>query len=778
MLTASTASLVDALSQYRLLEAPQLEEVKALQTNFPDPKGLAGELIRRAWLTPYQANQLFQGKGQSLLLGSYVLLEKLGEGGMGSVFKARNWKLGRVVALKVIRKERLNSPDAVRHFEREVRAAAALSHSNIVHAFDADAIAGTHLLVMEYVEGATDLARLVKKDGPLPVAQACEYVRQVALGLQHAHERGMVHRDIKPHNLLLTANGKVVKVLDMGLARLGPSSGDDDRSSTMTQEGAIMGTPDYIAPEQALESHTVDIRADLYSLGCTFFYLLTGRVPFPAGTLIQKVNKHQFEEPPPVETLRPDVPACVAAMVRKLMAKRPEDRHQTPAELAIALAALAPRTPVVRPPGSGSRTASEGDRELVSTAAGDTPSQPLDFRPSEEEAQRMQEEQRQRRRKERRVLGVVVGIGLVLLGLAGGLLALLRRPGPQTAGPPVIADRMPEEEEAQTLDRWVRQVAALPAGEQVKAVTQELKKRNPDFNGEVNSFLDGGKVRFVSLSADGVEDLTPVRAFPDLTSLDCFGSGEGKGRLASLEPLRGLSLTRLMIWSNPRLGSLKPLAGMPLRELNCNCTGVADLSPLRDMPLAELQAAGTPVRGLEPLRGLPLVGLNLDNTRVASLDPLRGMKLRYLYCGGTRVSDLSPLAGMPLTDLNCGMTPVTDLSPLKDLKLTRLLCWGTKVTDLSPLKGMPLAELDCNHALVADLSPLKGMKLTTLFCDGAQVTDLSPLKGMPLKELKCDFKPERDTEIMRSLKTLEKINGKLASDFWKQAEEKTSKESP
>src|ERR1700730_1324678 len=337
MAITSNASLVEALHQYRLLGPAQLEGLKSLFPHFPDPKALANELLQRGWLTPYQANQLLQGKGQELVLGSYILLEKLGEGGMGQVFKARHRNLGRIVALKLIRKERLAPPDALRRVQREVRSAAALSHPNIVHAYDADEISGTHLLVMEYIEGAIDLAKLVKKNGPLPVPQACEYIRQAALGLQHAFERGLVHRDIKPANLLLTANGAVVKVLDMGLARLDQSSADDDKSSTMTQEGAVMGTPDYIAPEQALESHTVDIRADLYSLGCTFYYLLTGRAPFPTGTLMEKLLKHRLEEPRPVEQLRPDVPAGGAAVVRKMMAKRPDDRFQTPAEVEAAL---------------------------------------------------------------------------------------------------------------------------------------------------------------------------------------------------------------------------------------------------------------------------------------------------------------------------------------------------------------------------------------------------------------------------------------------------------
>src|SRR5262249_36087000 len=296
------ASLVDALRQYRLLDGTQLEEVnRDVPSRFPEPKALARELIQRGWLTPYQANQLLRGRGQELVPGSYVLLERLGEGGMGQVFKARHRVMRRLVALKLIRKERLLNPRAVRRFQREVRAAAQLSDPHIVLALDADQVGSSPFLVMEYIEGAADLARLVKGSGPLPVEQACEYIRQTALGLQHAHQRGLVHRDIKPANLLLTADRKLVKILDMGLARLDHPSADGDGSSTLTGEGTVMGTPDYLAPEQALEAHTVDVRADLYSLGCTFYHLLTGRVPFPTGTLLQKLNKHQNEDPPLVE---------------------------------------------------------------------------------------------------------------------------------------------------------------------------------------------------------------------------------------------------------------------------------------------------------------------------------------------------------------------------------------------------------------------------------------------------------------------------------------------
>jgi tetratricopeptide (TPR) repeat protein len=237
----------------------------------------------------------------------------------------------------VIHPERLAQPDAVKRFYREARAAARLAHPHLVTVYDVDEVGGTHFLAMEFVEG-TDLGQLVKTRGPLPVARACDYVRQAALGLQHIHERGLVHRDIKPTNLFLTGNETLVKVLDLGLARLSQAGVQDQTSGELTQPGMVMGTPAFLAPEQARDSRRVDIRSDIYSLGCTLYYLLTGRVPFPGVGLAEIVVQHQLDEPEPIEKLRSDVPARVASVLRKMMAKRPEDRYQTPAEVAAALA--------------------------------------------------------------------------------------------------------------------------------------------------------------------------------------------------------------------------------------------------------------------------------------------------------------------------------------------------------------------------------------------------------------------------------------------------------
>jgi serine/threonine-protein kinase len=340
----TVADLGELLQAHRLLSADQFGEVEtALRPAAPGPRDLARELVRRGWLTPLQVNALFLGRASELVIGPYLLLERVGAGGMGQVFKARHQHLDRLVAVKVVRKDRVTNVTLLKRFLREAQAVGQLSHPNVVLAFDAGETGNLLYFVMEYVEG-TDLSRRLQREGALPVAEACDYVRQTALGLQHAFEKGMVHRDVKPSNLMVTerpADARtgpppgVVKILDMGLALL---SGDQTEISALTTEGLVMGTVDYLAPEQALDSHAVDTRADLYSLGCTFYHLLTGRVPYPGGTVMQRLLRHRTGRPRPVESLRPDVPRGVAAVARKLMAKRPEDRYQTPAELVEALA--------------------------------------------------------------------------------------------------------------------------------------------------------------------------------------------------------------------------------------------------------------------------------------------------------------------------------------------------------------------------------------------------------------------------------------------------------
>lgn len=266
----------------------------------------------------------------------YLILRELGRGGMGVVYQARQTVMNRQVVIKVINRSLLEQPGAVERFRREVQAAAQLSHPNIVAAYDAEQAGELHILVMEFVPGQS-LAEVLEKKGPLSVANACYYVRQTAVGLQHAHDRGMVHRDIKPQNLMLTPKGRI-KILDFGLAKLVSERG---KSKGLTPSDACMGTPEYISPEQAQDASSADIRADLYSLGCTLYCLLAGRPPFREETWMKTILAHIQKAPPPLPELRPDVPDRLWRVVARLLAKDPAQRYQKPVEVVQALAPFA-----------------------------------------------------------------------------------------------------------------------------------------------------------------------------------------------------------------------------------------------------------------------------------------------------------------------------------------------------------------------------------------------------------------------------------------------------
>ncbi len=275
----------------------------------------------------------------------YRVLSLLGAGGMGMVYRAEHVLMGRTVALKVMAQRFTSNPTAVERFRREVRAAAKLAHPNIVTAYDADEAEGRHFLVMEYVEGVS-LERLVNRRGPLPVAAACHIVRIAALGLQHAHGKGMVHRDIKPQNVMVNRKG-VVKILDFGLARLATETelpADDLTGSTGSENGGItgtnivMGTPDYLSPEQARSTRDVDHRSDLYSLGCLFYFALSGRPPFAeAHSAFDKVIAHTTEQPKPISDFRTDIPDEIKSILLRMMAKDPGERFASASDVANAL---------------------------------------------------------------------------------------------------------------------------------------------------------------------------------------------------------------------------------------------------------------------------------------------------------------------------------------------------------------------------------------------------------------------------------------------------------
>jgi serine/threonine-protein kinase len=322
------------------------QQMGAVAARLPDTSRgrlVARSLVQQGLLTKFQAERLLAGLTSGFVLGQYVILDQLGQGGMGRVFKAEHRTMNRTVALKVLAPHLLKTDRAQEMFQREVRAVARLMHPNIVTAYDANQVGDRHYLVLEYVDGP-NLEQLVRAKGPLPVGQACEIIRQIALGLQYAYEQGMVHRDIKPANMLLQPGPRgLVKISDFGLARLmdQPPPVEGGVGTIVTKENTVMGTPDYLSPEQARNLHHADIRSDLYSLGCTFYFILTGRVPFPGGTTLEKLVRHTTEQPTPLEQLRPDLPANIVNVVRRLMAKKPEERQQTPAEVAEEVAPFA-----------------------------------------------------------------------------------------------------------------------------------------------------------------------------------------------------------------------------------------------------------------------------------------------------------------------------------------------------------------------------------------------------------------------------------------------------
>ena len=334
-------TFVENLVRSGLLEPAAMARLSAEGPDTEDGLELARFLVRKEMLTRFQAERLLAGRCEGFHLGQYRLLEEIGRGGMGRVYKALHLTMRRIVALKILSAHYTQTEQARELFRREVRAVAKLNHPNIVAAFDANQTGETCFLVMEYVDGL-NLAELVRERGPLPIDQACEFIRQTAVGLEYAHELNLIHRDIKPANLLVqtTAIGPSIKILDFGLARIN-DPGESNELSEVSGEFTVMGTPDYVSPEQCRDKRSVDQRSDLYSLGCTFYFLLTGGVPFPGGTPVEKILRHYSEKPKDIRYLRPEIPELLARIVEKLLSKKADDRYASARDLINAMNRLA-----------------------------------------------------------------------------------------------------------------------------------------------------------------------------------------------------------------------------------------------------------------------------------------------------------------------------------------------------------------------------------------------------------------------------------------------------
>ena len=700
---------VKQLEDSGILAGDTLKDFIPPRASPKDAEELATELVRKKKLTKFQAEEVYRGKGKSLVLGNYTILDKIGAGGMGQVFKAEHRRMKRIVAVKMLATAMMMDPAVVARFEREVTAAAKLNHPNIVTAFDADNANDVHLLIMEYVEGA-DLSALVKKNGPLPVEQAVNYILQTARGLKAAHAEGIVHRDIKPANLLLDKNG-TVKILDMGLARI---AGDAPAQAELTSTGTVMGTVDYMAPEQALNTKTADARADIYSLGCSLFYLLTGKATYHGDTLMAKLLAHRDQPIPVLRTIRPEVPEQVEAVFCKMVAKRIEDRYQTMTEVIADLETLSNRQ-------ARSSNTSASNTAVSLGAATDEGLTNFFKDISISEANPVQRNKPAGRsvgkEKQKYLLigGGVLG-GLLLLAVVAAsfkkkpeTLVVTAKPA-KSEGKSVKSSGNPTSEKWKppAFQQWMKEVDRMPADEQLQAVSKKLRELNKGFDGKIcgmfgggSALVENGVVREIGFVTDNVSDISPVLALRGLRNLGCMGRIEG------------------------------------------------NLSDLR------------------PLKGMQLVSLNIQGNKIEDLAPLTGMRLDNLHCFGN-----------PCTSYG---KPIKSLSALKGMPLTNLSLSSLGDGDLSPLEGMPLISLVVAGMEIKDISILKGMPLQFLAIASCQITpdsDFSVLKDMPLKQLSIDFEPERDTELLRSIKTLETINGKPVAEFWKEVEEQPKGKKP
>jgi Leucine-rich repeat (LRR) protein/predicted Ser/Thr protein kinase len=744
-----------------------------------------------------------QGPDEVGRLAGYRVLKLLGQGGMGLVLLAEDIELRRRVALKVMQPEQARNTAARERFLREARAMAAIKHDHVATIYQVGQDRGLTFLAMEYLKGES-LDGWLKRGKKPTLGQALRLARETAAGLAAAHARGLVHRDIKPGNLWLEAPGGRVKVLDFGLAR--PAAED----TQLTQSGMVVGTPAFMAPEQA-RGQTIDHRCDLFSLGCVLYRLLAGRLPFQGPTALAVLTSIALDAPKDIRDLSPEVPPAVSDLVTRLLAKSPADRPVSAQAVVEAIRETERGLSVARQQATIATPATSAEASAgQDVTAALTPPKPAG-------------------RRKRLVLAAAVVSAVIALAAAIGIVRVATDKGEfviETDDPAVavavekagitlqdkktgrqyevkvgnqplpsgeyeleVADRdaglefktrsftikrgekvacrvsfrekQPEAKAppaAGKLDEpWFKAVAKMDPQEQVKAVAAKLKELNPGFDGDVKPVIANGVVTQLEFVTDEVSDIRPVRALPRLAVLLCHGRQGGKqGKLASLSALEGMKLVNLAVYGNS-LWDLAPLRGMPLQSLNFSNSQVADLTPLRGMRLRSLAMGMTRVTDLNPLRGMPLVALGVAGLRFADLKVLEGMPLQALYCSFVPAADASMLRSMKtLQSINGG--PAAEFWAKWDKDRAALEDWAKSVRALKAdeqVKAVAAKLKELNPGFDGAVHPTitKGTVTGLEFRTDA-IRDLFPVRALPaLQSLVCSF-PRPDKGILTDLAPL------------------------
>ncbi len=530
-----------------------------------------------------KAGQIFAG---------YEILRELGRGGMGAVYEARQLALQRTVALKILPPHLADEEGFIARFQSEAIAAANVNHANIVQVFTAGESEGIEYIAMEFIEGETIQQRL-KRLGRLPLTEALDIAYHVAAALDHAWQTAqLIHRDVKPDNIFLAQNG-TVKLGDFGLAKI---LREGATSATVT--GVVLGSAHFMSPEQARGQRDLDARADIYSLGCTLHYMMTGRTVFEGPDFMSVMYKHVNEAPAPLHTLLPHCPAGVNRLLTRMIAKKRDARPPSHAELVGEILHVRDEARV--------------------------------WEHSDERQRRRMARDEPPRKNSHWAYALAVSAALVA---AGSYVYATRTERPERpAASALLADPSDRRD-------FIRRVENLSLDERIERVMTALQEANPHFAGKKEDYrVEDGEITELTLSSVGLQNIWPLCALENLRVLNLAGDPAARRR--------------------GTLADLSALAELRLEELDVSWTAVEDLAPLAKTPLKILRAANTRVRSVAPLQGLALTELDLSFTDVADVAPLKKMPLTELRLNDTKVSELAPLRGLPLQTVTADSRPL------------------------------------------------------------------------------------------------------------------------